>query len=128
MAEKFFLNSLNGTDNDEQNCICLPSCTSINYDVVISSAKFDFQKYFRAPPQVNTYCRPNETGFGSLNLYFTENQFITSKRSELYGFTQFLGKISSLENKYTKKTKNQMNFDCGLAYYQSIYRQFYASC
>lgn len=52
MAELTFLDGLNGVDNAEQNYNCLPACTSnnYNYNIEISSAKFDFDKYYRTQP------------------------------------------------------------------------------
>lgn len=42
-----FLDKLKGVDDARQNCNCLPSCTSINYNIETSSVKFDFDKYLR---------------------------------------------------------------------------------
>lgn len=52
MAELASLESLNDIDSTQQNCNCLPSCTSINYDVAVTSAKFDFDRYI-SPDTMN---------------------------------------------------------------------------
>lgn len=48
MVEQTFFEDLKDVNSTERKCNCLPSCTSINYDVEISSAKFDSDKLFRA--------------------------------------------------------------------------------
>lgn len=41
------------SDDSEKICKCLPSCTSIHYDVEISQAKFDFNKFmFETTPSL----------------------------------------------------------------------------
>lgn len=53
--------------------------------------------------QLNNYFKvkfsfsSDKTIFGNLLIYFKEKQFITSKRSELYGLTEFMGKTSPLK-------------------------------
>lgn len=75
-------------------CNCLPSCTSINYDAEISQANFEFEKVF------NAYESPLDEFPGlvlaRLTIFFKEAQFITSKRSELYGLTDFLANCGGL--------------------------------
>lgn len=84
-------------------CNCLPSCTSIkykilikvtrfylnfnilSYDAEISQADYEFEKVF------NAYGASIDEFPGAilarLTIFFKEAQFITSKRSELYGLT-----------------------------------------
>ncbi|KAG8322511.1 hypothetical protein J6590_020211 [Homalodisca vitripennis] len=76
--------------NLEGTCNCLPSCTSIQYDAETSQATFDYKALFGA-------YRENETDpdvFGvrlsRVSIYFKESQFITSRRSELIGYADFL--------------------------------------
>jgi acid-sensing ion channel, other len=83
------VNKLGKTD-----CNCLPSCTSINYDAEISQADYEFVKVFGA------YGADLEEFPGAilarLTIFFKEAQFITSKRSELYGLTDFMANCGGL--------------------------------
>ena len=76
------------------NCNCLPSCTSINYDAEISQADYEFVKVF------NSYGADLDEFPGAvlarLTIFFKEAQFITSKRSELYGLTDFMANCGGL--------------------------------
>nr|XP_019536370.2 pickpocket protein 28-like [Aedes albopictus]XP_019556891.1 pickpocket protein 28-like [Aedes albopictus] len=75
-------------------CDCLPACVSVQYDAEISQADFNWKDLFHA------YKSPLEEFPGvqlaRLTIYFKEAQFITSKRSELYGVTDFLANCGGL--------------------------------
>lgn len=76
------------------DCNCLPSCTSINYDAETSQANFEFKKFFESYGQdMNEY--PN-LRMSRMIVSFKEAQFITSKRSELYGLTDFMANCGGL--------------------------------
>lgn len=75
-------------------CNCLPSCTSINYDAEISQADYEFTKVFNAyGADLNEF--PGAV-LARLTIFFKEAQFITSKRSELYGLTDFMANCGGL--------------------------------
>ncbi|KAK3911814.1 Pickpocket protein 28 [Frankliniella fusca] len=81
------------TSSDD--CHCLPACTSLEYDAQTSQADFDWENVFQA------YRTPvNELGEGlalaRVSIYFKDTQFITSRRSELYGQTDFLANCGGL--------------------------------
>lgn len=75
-------------------CNCLPACTSITYDAEISQARFNWEDLFKA------YKNPIDEfpgiQFARLSIFFKEAQFITSKRSELYGPTDFMANCGGL--------------------------------
>lgn len=76
------------------NCNCLPSCTSINYDAEISQADFEYVKVFNAyGADLNEF---PDMILARLTIFFKEAQFITSKRSELYGLTDFMANCGGL--------------------------------
>lgn len=76
------------------DCNCLPSCTSINYDAEISQADYEFEKVFNAyGADLGEF--PNAT-MARLTIFFKEAQFITSRRSELYGLTDFMANCGGL--------------------------------
>ncbi|XP_073843681.1 pickpocket 26 [Musca autumnalis] len=77
-------------------CNCLPSCTSIGYEAEISQADYEY---------TNTGIRGNSTELNEdaletrrtrVSIFFKEAQFLTSKRSELYGTTDFLANCGGL--------------------------------
>ncbi|XP_041982502.1 uncharacterized protein LOC121735666 [Aricia agestis] len=76
-------------------CKCLPSCTAIEYEAETSQADYDWKAIFRA------YHLPIEDEdedllYARVMVFFKEAQFITSKRSELYGQTDFLANCGGL--------------------------------
>lgn len=76
------------------DCYCLPSCTSINYDAEISQADYNYIKVFNAyGSDLNEY---PDMILARLTIFFKEAQFITSKRSELYGLTDFMANCGGL--------------------------------
>ena len=84
------------------NCNCMPSCTSINYDAEISQADYEFVKVFGAyGADMEEY--PNMV-LARLTIFFKEAQFITSKRSELYGLTDFMANCGGLLGKIIEKS------------------------
>lgn len=75
-------------------CNCLPSCTSINYDAELSQADFEFVKVFNSyGADLNEF--PGAI-LARLTIFFKEAQFITSRRSELYGLTDFMANCGGL--------------------------------
>ncbi|XP_065086994.1 pickpocket protein 28-like [Ochlerotatus camptorhynchus] len=86
--------SVNSSYDFRAKCDCLPSCTSVQYDAEISQADFNWRDLFLA------YKSPLDEFPGiqlaRLTIYFKEAQFITSKRSELYGVTDFLANCGGL--------------------------------
>uniref|UniRef100_A0A182SYF3 Pickpocket n=1 Tax=Anopheles maculatus TaxID=74869 RepID=A0A182SYF3_9DIPT len=75
-------------------CNCLPACTSVQYDAEISQADLDWKSLFAAFRQ--SLGEQDGAQFARLTIYFKEAQFITSKRSELYGVTDFLANCGGL--------------------------------
>ncbi|VVC92109.1 pickpocket protein 28 isoform X2 [Leptidea sinapis] len=74
-------------------CKCLPACTSIEYEAETSQADFDWKALFRA------YKLPTDEEdllMARVMIFFKEAQFITSRRSELYGPTDFLANCGGL--------------------------------
>ncbi|KAE8744816.1 hypothetical protein FOCC_FOCC008540, partial [Frankliniella occidentalis] len=68
-----------GTDYGALPCDCLPSCTILKYDGEASVDTFPSQ----------------------LNVYFNSLQFVSNRRSELYGHTDFLANFGGLLGLFT---------------------------
>ncbi|XP_026472958.1 pickpocket protein 28 isoform X2 [Ctenocephalides felis] len=75
-------------------CDCLPACTSIQYEAELSQADFDWARLFMAF-KANFSEMPNVT-MARVSIFFKEAQFITSRRSELYGPVDFLANCGGL--------------------------------
>lgn len=80
------------------SCNCLPSCTSINYDAEISQANFDHIEVMRSFGE--NVSELIDFHLARVTIYFKEAQFITSRRSELYGLTDFMANCGGLLGKW----------------------------
>ncbi|XP_071443231.1 pickpocket protein 28-like [Hetaerina americana] len=81
-------------ESKNEGCNCLPACTELNYDAETSMGEFDVEKIFEA----FNVTESEYTGkkIGKLSIFFKEWQFITSRRGELYGQTDFLANCGGL--------------------------------
>ncbi|KAL3273911.1 hypothetical protein HHI36_015338, partial [Cryptolaemus montrouzieri] len=88
-------------DSDEAliDCDCLPGCTTLTYNAETSQADFDWRNVFQSF-KVNFSEFPG-VQMTRLNLFFKEQQFITSERNELYGQTDFLANCGGLLGLFT---------------------------
>ncbi|CAH4030048.1 unnamed protein product [Pieris brassicae] len=75
-------------------CKCLPACTSIEYEAETSQADYDLKSLLRAysPRFTDT----DKHLPSQVLVFFKEAQFIASRRSELYGQTDFLANCGGL--------------------------------
>ncbi|XP_062715918.1 pickpocket protein 28-like [Aedes albopictus] len=80
--------------NFRTRCNCLPACTSVQYDTEITQANFDWVRWARTM-NVSSMA-VNGMQISRLGIYYKESQFMTSKRSELYGLTDFLANCGGL--------------------------------
>lgn len=75
-------------------CRCLPACIEIKYDVETSQATFSWEQIFlQAGEELDSFENKTMT---RVFIYFKDNSFIPSKRSELYGFTDFIASSGGL--------------------------------
>nr|XP_049705408.1 pickpocket protein 28 isoform X1 [Helicoverpa armigera] len=77
-------------------CRCLPACTSIEYEAETSQADYDWAALFRAFRYYNVSEELVNVTYSRVMVFFKEAQFITSRRSELYGQTDFLANCGGL--------------------------------
>ncbi|XP_063829494.1 pickpocket protein 28-like [Ostrinia nubilalis] len=76
-------------------CHCLPACTSIEYNSETSQADFDWRKVSKAG--LVPFSEDDEDLLRArVNVFFKEPQFMTSRRSELFGPTDFLANCGGL--------------------------------
>lgn len=93
------------TEREKADCNCLISCTSISYDADIFHADFRFDKYYEAHEG-----DPNEYSgaiMAVLQISFKETEFVTLKRSEMFGFADFVANCGGLLGK-SENTENQI--------------------
>uniref|UniRef100_A0A1S4HE31 Amiloride-sensitive sodium channel, other n=2 Tax=Anopheles gambiae TaxID=7165 RepID=A0A1S4HE31_ANOGA len=77
------------------SCNCLPACSSVYYDVETTQTSLDMEKFLLA---TNELMGDDSDKFfiTTIAIYFKESYFITSKRSELYGWVDFLANCGGL--------------------------------
>lgn len=80
----------------ESACNCMPACTSLVYNTEISQANFDLEEMLLAEGDTTFMEEYPGSQMSRLSIYFKESQFITSKRSELYGITEFLANCGGI--------------------------------
>lgn len=83
----------------DSDCECLPGCTSLVYNAETSQADFMWENLFMA-------YKANMSEFPGIqltriNIFFKEQQFITSERNELYGQTDFLANCGGILGLFT---------------------------
>ncbi|KAG8230082.1 hypothetical protein J437_LFUL009201, partial [Ladona fulva] len=116
------MSSINNKTTSSTGCNCMPACTELNFDAETSMGTFDVERifaefnvtegaylgYLYKWNAIRTYfCTlPNykqlryfifRKSIGKLSIFFKEWQFITSRRGELYGQTDFLGLNTTIE-------------------------------
>ncbi|CAO1385947.1 unnamed protein product [Diamesa hyperborea] len=74
------------------DCNCLPSCNSIEYDAVPSYGHLFDKEVSHAYGMENS----NDSYASQVKIYFKINQFFALKRSELFGVTEFLSTCGGL--------------------------------
>ncbi|KXJ77447.1 hypothetical protein RP20_CCG007541 [Aedes albopictus] len=80
-------------------CNCIPGCTSIHYDTEITQSKCDFRKTLElrfAPVDPTISENVKQYQISKLGIYFREVQYITSKRSELFGMIDFISNCGGI--------------------------------
>ncbi|KAM8721472.1 hypothetical protein ACLKA7_007361 [Drosophila subpalustris] len=80
----------------ETACNCMPACTSLIYNAEISQANFDLDEMLAAEGDTEFMREYPGSQMSRLSIYFKQSQFITSKRSELYGVTDFLANCGGI--------------------------------
>ncbi|EDV99610.1 pickpocket protein 28 [Drosophila grimshawi] len=80
----------------ETACNCMPACTSLIYNTEISQANFDLDEMLVAEGDTEFLREYPGSQMSRLSIYFKQSQFITSKRSELYGVTEFLANCGGI--------------------------------
>ncbi|XP_030745226.1 pickpocket protein 28-like [Sitophilus oryzae] len=95
------LNTEKDNGNITSDCDCLPGCISLVYNAETSQAHFDWHKMFQSYK-----ANASEKGYEGaqitrINIFFKEQQFITSERNELYGTTDFLANCGGILGLFT---------------------------
>lgn len=82
---------------ENYDCDCLPACTTLDYETEISEGSFNVENTINAVDhfEVHRQEHPDLT-MSIMWIYFKENQFITSRRSELYGITDLLANFGGV--------------------------------
>ncbi|XP_053658997.1 pickpocket protein 28-like [Anopheles marshallii] len=78
-----------------KRCNCLPACSSVHYDAEVTQTTLDMESFLRAHKDLQPDAF-NDFMLTTVAIYFKESYFITSKRSELYGWVDFLANCGGL--------------------------------
>ncbi|KAF2903802.1 hypothetical protein ILUMI_02379 [Ignelater luminosus] len=85
-----------------EECNCLPSCASIEFETETSQSDWDWKSMLAAMNE-----REEQDGFledkhlSRLRVFFKDMQFITSERNQLYGSTDFMANCGGLLGLFT---------------------------
>ncbi|XP_063377653.1 pickpocket protein 28-like [Cydia fagiglandana] len=90
------------TDSKVDKCKCLPLCIGIQYDAEVLKTKFDIHSMLNAIKVVYPEWYQNETdeetgmSYTMIELYYKEPRYMSMRRSELFGLTDFLANCGGL--------------------------------
>ncbi|XP_059608072.1 pickpocket protein 28-like [Phlebotomus argentipes] len=76
-------------------CNCLPSCTYLTYDSEISYGDVSFKGHYRSNTYFASGTKEN-VSYAYIMLFFKEDQFISLRRGELFGKTDFVANCGGL--------------------------------
>uniref|UniRef100_A0A1I8M197 Amiloride-sensitive sodium channel n=1 Tax=Musca domestica TaxID=7370 RepID=A0A1I8M197_MUSDO len=96
LLKKFNGHHGNG-DGDVDQCNCLPSCTSLDYDMQISKGRLDVKATFMNMLKLDKWSDDlPDIELSLLTIYFKNNQFIATKRSKLFSFYDLLSNCGGI--------------------------------
>ncbi|KOB64264.1 Gonad-specific amiloride-sensitive sodium channel 1 [Operophtera brumata] len=84
---------------DGSSCHCLPACESIEFDAEILKSEYNGAEVMKKLSDFKRWDISIDTDaykFSRLDIYFKKPQFISMRRSELFGLTDFLANIGGL--------------------------------
>ncbi|XP_005176880.1 pickpocket protein 11-like [Musca domestica] len=92
-----FMEGLKHPQTTLNNCDCLPACTALDYETEISEGSFNVANTINAVASFREMhdLRPDLT-MSMVWIYFKDNEFITSRRSELYGLTDLMANFGGV--------------------------------
>ncbi|XP_075167589.1 pickpocket protein 28-like [Haematobia irritans] len=95
LYHQFSVGHQDGSEKDK--CDCLPACTSLDYETEISEGSFSVENTLKALGDYHGIRdkHPDLT-MSAVGIYFKENQFITSRRSQLYGVSDLLANFGGI--------------------------------
>ncbi|CAO1413325.1 unnamed protein product [Diamesa tonsa] len=93
LEEKLHEESIQTENVNIHECKCLPACTSIEYNAEISQSQYEYSEFYKIMKNTNYN---SEYVLSTVNIYFKETNIISSRRSELYGITEFLANCGGL--------------------------------
>lgn len=79
----------------DDKCNCLPACKSISYDAELSMAKYDRFEFNRIAQQKVDHGASHRR-YVRIFISFKDDQFFSSRRSELYAKTDFIANVGGI--------------------------------
>ncbi|XP_047022448.1 pickpocket protein 28-like [Helicoverpa zea] len=79
-------------------CHCLPSCNSVDYNAEILKTDFKLKKFINIVKKLRNYSDDsfNNINLSKIEMYFMKPRFLSMRRSELFGVTDFLANCGGL--------------------------------
>ncbi|XP_038106192.1 pickpocket protein 28 [Culex quinquefasciatus] len=100
-AEKTISTALNASEGRtafsdtvfQTRCNCLPGCTVLKYDAILTQGRLLWRPYQLAAGGSNSSKNIHKVRF---SLYFKDSQYISITRNEMYGLTDFVANCGGL--------------------------------
>ncbi|XP_037296672.1 pickpocket protein 28-like [Manduca sexta] len=77
-------------------CNCLPACNTVEYDAEVLKTKFDIKHYLLNNKIEASTSHWENYSFSKLEMYFKSPRFMSMRRSELFGLTDFIANCGGL--------------------------------
>uniref|UniRef100_A0A2A4IYE2 Uncharacterized protein n=1 Tax=Heliothis virescens TaxID=7102 RepID=A0A2A4IYE2_HELVI len=80
-------------------CHCLPSCIDVDYGAEILKTDFKLKKFINSLKKLHPNYSDDSfknTSFSKIEMYFMKPRFLSMRRSELFGVTDFLANCGGL--------------------------------
>ncbi|KAG6463950.1 hypothetical protein O3G_MSEX014179, partial [Manduca sexta] len=77
-------------------CNCLPACNTVEYDAEILKTNFNIKHYLMSKKDKKLDSFWKNYSFSRLEMYFKSPRFVSMRRSELFGLTDFIANCGGL--------------------------------
>ncbi|XP_075972067.1 pickpocket protein 28-like [Anticarsia gemmatalis] len=98
--EALLARETNPDKNYKNRCHCLPACNSIDYEAEILKTDYNLKRYVKAETTArndkNAVKHVKGKQYSRLDMFFKRARFVSMRRSELFGLTDFLANIGGL--------------------------------
>ncbi|XP_037296673.1 pickpocket protein 28 [Manduca sexta] len=83
-------------DISSRLCKCFPACNNIEYDAEITKAELNVNRFLSSEDSDTSVWDYRNYTFSRLEMYFKSPRFVSMRRSELFGLTDFIANCGGL--------------------------------